>query len=106
MSKLTKIQLACMAILVALCASTASAFNPSVYATKSRLANGSWVKIFIPESGMYEITYEDGNWYANWGGSEFPFGLAVEYGHNIPVAPGTYTVMFNDILGYYYFMAQ
>ena len=59
MSKLTKIQLACMAILVALCASTASAFNPSVYATKSRLANGRWVKIFIPESGMYEITYEE-----------------------------------------------
>ena len=59
MSKLTKFQLACMAILVALCASTASAFNPQVYATNSRLANGKWVKIYIVESGMYEITYDE-----------------------------------------------
>ena len=59
MSKLTNFRLACMALLLALCASTASAFNPSVYATNSKLATGKWVKIFIPESGVYEITYDE-----------------------------------------------
>ena len=59
MSKLLKLQLACMAIVVMMCAATASAFNPSAYATNSRLATGKWVKIFIPESGMYELTYEE-----------------------------------------------
>lgn len=59
MSKLSKFQLACLAIVMALCATTASAFNPSSYATKSRLASGKWVKVFIPESGVYEITYDE-----------------------------------------------
>ena len=59
MSKLTKIQLACMAVLVLLGAGTASAFNPTVYASNSRLATGKWVKVFIPESGVYEITYDE-----------------------------------------------
>lgn len=59
MSKLTKFQLACMAMLLTLCATTASAFNPSSYATRSKLATGKWVKVFIPESGVYEITYEE-----------------------------------------------
>ncbi len=59
MSKLFKLQLACMALLAAWCANSASAFNPSAYATNSRLATGKWVKIFIPESGVYEITYDE-----------------------------------------------
>ena len=59
MSKLTKLQLVCAA-LMALCVSMAAhAFNPSVYATTSRLATGNWVKITIPEDGVYEITYEE-----------------------------------------------
>lgn len=48
-----------MVMLVTLCATTASAFNPSQYATRSKLATGKWVKVFIPESGIYEITYEE-----------------------------------------------
>lgn len=59
MSKLSKFQLACLAILMALGATTASAFNPSSYASKSKLATGKWVKVFIPESGVYEITYDE-----------------------------------------------
>ncbi len=39
--------------------SYASAFNTSVYASSSKLATGKWVKISIPESGMYEITYNE-----------------------------------------------
>ena len=59
MRKLTKIQLACVAIMAIFCASYASAFNTSIYATTSKLATGKWVKISIPESGMYELTYTE-----------------------------------------------
>ena len=59
MSKLTKLQFACVAIMALFCASYASAFSTSMYATNSRLATGKWVKISIPESGIYEITYDE-----------------------------------------------
>ena len=59
MSKLTTFKLACAVILAVFCSSNASAFNPSYFATNSRLATGKWVKVMIPESGMYEITYEE-----------------------------------------------
>ena len=76
-------------------------------AVNTRAENHDWiVKDFVVTEATELKFAADGNWYANWGGSEFPFGLAVENGPNIPVALGTYTVMFNDILGYYYFMAQ
>ena len=59
MRKLLIIQLACMAILAMLSACPASAFNTSIYATQSKLATGKWVKISIPENGVYEITYDE-----------------------------------------------
>ena len=59
MSKVTKLQLACVAVLAFFCASFANAFNVSHYATTSKLASGKWVKISIPENGMYEITYDE-----------------------------------------------
>lgn len=59
MRKLTKLQLACAAVLAIFCANYASAFNPSSYAATSKLASGKWMKISIHESGMYEITYDE-----------------------------------------------
>ncbi len=59
MRKLTKLQLACAVVLAIFCAGYASAFNPAVYANSSKLASGKWVKISIPESGVYEITYSE-----------------------------------------------
>lgn len=59
MRKLTKFQLACAVVLGLLCSSHASAFNASIYANQSKLATGKWVKISIPESGVYEITYDE-----------------------------------------------
>ncbi len=59
MRKLLKIQLACMAVLAILSASHASAFNTSVYSTSSKLATGKWVKVTVPENGVYEITYDE-----------------------------------------------
>jgi hypothetical protein len=36
------------------------------------------------------------SWDVNWGGSEFPEGVASQNGPNIPVAAGVYNVTFND----------
>ena len=59
MRQLTKFQLACAVVLALFCVSQASAFNPSKYATTSKLASGKWVKITIPDNGVYEITYNE-----------------------------------------------
>ena len=59
MRQLTKLQLVCTLLLGLFCSSQASAFSVSNYATQSKLATGKWVKITIPESGMYEITYDE-----------------------------------------------
>ncbi len=46
----------------------------------------------------------DGNWAnPNWGGPMFPLGTASKGGPNIPYTAGTYRVIFNDLLGIYYF---
>ena len=46
----------------------------------------------------------DGAWDVNWGGSMFPMGSAVRSGNNILYKEGTYKVIFNDLLGIYYFL--
>ena len=38
---------------------SAQALSLSTYTTTSKLANGHWVKIQIPESGVYELTYDE-----------------------------------------------
>ena len=37
----------------------ALALPASHYATSSKLATGKWVKIQIPQSGVYELTYDE-----------------------------------------------
>ncbi len=59
MRKLLRLQLACAALMAFLCASQSGAFNTSRYATQSKLATGKWVKVSIPENGVYEITYDE-----------------------------------------------
>lgn len=54
-----KFRLLCTALMVILSAASAAAFGLSQYATQSKLATGKWVKISIPETGMYEITYDE-----------------------------------------------
>jgi len=48
----------------------------------------------------------DGSWATNWGSETFPVGVGVQNGPNVPVVAGTYDVIFNDILGRYYFIAK
>ena len=38
---------------------SAGAFSASKYATTSKLSTGQWVKISVPEDGIYQITYRE-----------------------------------------------
>ena len=44
---------------IAMASATAAAFAPGKYTRTSKLASGTWVKIAIPEDGMYQITYDE-----------------------------------------------
>lgn len=48
----------------------------------------------------------NGGWDFNWGAAAFPYGTGVNGGANIMFKAGTYKVVFNDITGQYYFIAQ
>ncbi len=52
-------KLSVLAIAYALTATAGMAFSTSHYAQSSRLASGKWVKIAIPETGIYEITDDE-----------------------------------------------
>ncbi len=45
----------------------------------------------------------DDDWVVNWGGNEFPIGVAVQGGANIPVEAGEYNITFNTLTGEYGF---
>ena len=45
----------------------------------------------------------DDDWVVNWGGAEFPIGVAVQDGANIPVVAGEYNIEFNSQTGEYSF---
>ena len=54
------------------------------------------------EEGKFLI---DG-WSVNWGDTAFPSGIGTQNGPNIPIASGSYTVIFNDITGGYNFISK
>ena len=69
--------------------------------------NHDWVKKNMTFGSDTELKFTaDGNWYMNWGSEAFPVGVGIQYGPNIPVSAGTYTVVFNDILGTYNFIKE
>lgn len=45
----------------------------------------------------------DNDWIVNWGGGDFPSGVATQDGPNIPVPAGEYIVRFNSTTGEYSF---
>lgn len=103
--------------------SIAAAENaPAEYASISIIGvNGDWDNDLVmspvdtwegakPHVWKYDITFADdtemkfrttGSWDTNWGGTGFPYGWGTNGGANIPVKAGSYTVLFNDITGYY-----
>jgi len=66
--------------------------------------NHDWIMKDVTYSTDTEVKFANGTWAVNWGATTFPVGLGTQGGPNIPVEAGTYTVVFNDILGKYYFM--
>ncbi len=52
-------RLALTVMVAFVCAGYAHAFDTSLFAAQSKLATGKWVKITIPENGIYEITYDE-----------------------------------------------
>jgi hypothetical protein len=46
-------------LLLTVCPTTANALSASQYASSSRLGKGRWVKIAIPDDGIYQLTYTE-----------------------------------------------
>ncbi len=59
MRTVNKLQVACMIALAVFFMASAKAASLYQFAMQSKLATGKWVKIFIPETGVYEITVEE-----------------------------------------------
>ncbi len=55
--------------------------------------------------GAQEAKFLIDGWSVNWGGEAFPTGIGTQGGPNIPVAGGSYIVIFNDITGGYNFIS-
>ena len=83
--------------------------NPTVMApvtTVEGMPNHDWVYTLETTEGATEAKFlVDSTWQPNWGGEAFPYGVGQNNGSNIPVKPGKYTVVFNDITGAYNFIA-
>ena len=63
-----------------------------------------YAQITITSAGG--IKFNNNNWANSWGDTTFPLGIGTNGGPNIPITAGTYTAIFNDIDGCYYFMKQ
>ena len=72
----------------------------------TRSENHDWIVKDLTFTEAAQLKFANGSWDVNWGADAFPVGQGVQDGPNINANIGTYTVMFNDILGYYYFMEQ
>ena len=81
--------------------------------TGENVMNGMSTNVENHDWYLMNVTYDDTElkfaadnaWDVNWGASDFPYGIGVGNGPNIPVKAGTYNVFFNDILGTYNFVA-
>ena len=61
-----------------------------------------YANVTIASAGGIKFNYN--NWAISWGATQFPVGIASSVNNpNIPITAGTYTVLFNDIDGTYYF---
>ena len=80
---------------------------PSMNPMGTVFENHDWIKKNMTFDSDTELKFTaNGEWYSNWGSEAFPIGVGTLYGPNIPVSAGTYTVIFNDILGTYYFIEK
>ena len=69
--------------------------------------NHDWWCDFDATAGDTELKFRANNsWDINWGASTFPTGFGAQNGPNIPVAAGSYRIIFNDITGTYTFIEK
>lgn len=61
-----------------------------------------WTLRIVLTDGEAKFRAND-SWDVNWGGGDFPSGIATRDGPNIPVTAGEYIVTFNSITGEYEF---
>ncbi len=73
-------------------------------AMSTKVENHDWYLMNVTYADTELKFAADNAWDVNWGASDFPYGVGVGNGPNIPVAAGTYNVFFNDILGTYNFV--
>jgi hypothetical protein len=77
--------------------------------TPANVTEGTNNHIWIADvdfSEDVELKFLVDGWSPNWGASDFPFGFGTNGGANIPVLAGSYTIVFNDIDGYYHFYSK
>lgn len=84
----------CMAVMA--CSTVvANAYDASYYTPNSKLASGTWVKVSVPESGIYQITADDAR---NWGlGSDLSQIHVFGYG-GAPLSETMYSTNYADDL--------
>lgn len=98
-----------VACLTVASATTAGAFNASMYPAHSKMASGKWVKIKIPHTGVFQISYDQLKEWGfpepekvkvyGWGGSTISIGI---FEQNMPSdIRRTYCLHRNDKLIFY-----
>lgn len=85
-------------------------WNPSgtlMTAMSTVVENHDWIyrNLTLADGDLVKFA-ADGTWTVNWGSAAFPLGIGEQNGSNITATGGTYDVIFNDILGEYYFIAK
>ena len=68
--------------------------------------NHDWMAVMTFEENTELKFAANGGWAVNWGNNTFPVGTGYQNGANIPVEAGSYRIVFNDILGKYYFITM
>lgn len=69
--------------------------------------NHVWRFELDASSGDTELKFlANYEWTFNWGATGFPYGFGTGNGANILVVAGEYTIVFNDITGYYHFYSK
>jgi hypothetical protein len=74
----------------------------------SSTGNHTWYTTYTFSSDTEGKFRANGGWDINWGNADktFPIGFGAQGKDNIPFKAGTYTVLFNDIDGCYWFVAK
>lgn len=67
--------------------------------------NHMWIAQFNP-TDKGGVKFAAGSWDDNWGADDFPWATGQAGGNDIPYVAGSYTVIFNDITGQYFFIAN